>query len=129
MFSVEEVIHFHDLAIERYGGSKGIRDYGSLDAALNRSWQTFDGDYLYPSFYSKAAAILESIILNHPFIDGNKRTGFLLCEALLESYGFTINANTESIYDFLVDISAGNKDFERIVTWLQQHSQPTEQPL
>ena len=93
MFSLEEVIHFHDLTIERYGGSNGVRDYGSLDAALNRPWQTFDGEYLYPSLYSKAAAIVESIILNHPFIDGNKRTGFLLCEALLESYGFTINAD------------------------------------
>jgi death-on-curing protein len=129
MFSLEEVIHFHDLAIERYGGSKGIRDYGGLDAALNRPWQTFDGEDLYPTFFHKAAAIMESIILNHPFIDGNKRTGFLLCEALLQSYGFTINTNTESIYNFLIDISTGNKDFEMIVTWLQQNSQQREQPL
>lgn len=129
MFSLEEVTHFHDLAIEKYGGSKGLRDFGGLDAALNRPWQTFEGVDLYPSFYSKAAAILESIILNHPFIDGNKRTGFFLCEALLETYGFTINANTESIYDFLIDISTGSKDFEEIVNWLQQNSQLTEQPL
>jgi len=65
MFSLEGVIHFHDLAIERYGGSKGIRDFGGLDAALNRLWQTFGGEELYPSAYSKASAILESVILNN----------------------------------------------------------------
>jgi len=76
MFSLEEVIFFHDKAIDLYGGSKGIRDFGALDSALNRPWQTFASEDLYPTCFEKAAAILESIILNHPFIDGNKRTAF-----------------------------------------------------
>ena len=107
MFSIEEVIHFHDEAINRYGGSKGIRDINSLDAALHRPWQTFDAHELYPSCFEKAAAVLQSIIMNHPFIDGNKRTAFILCESLLQKNSYTINAATETIYDFLVDISTG----------------------
>jgi len=122
MFSLEEVIHFHDQAIDKYGGSKGIRDFGGLDSALNRPWQTFGGEELYPTFFHKAAAILESIILNHPFIDGNKRTAFFLCEALLENSGFTIKNETLQIYDFLIDISNGNFQFDAIVSWLQQNS-------
>lgn len=122
MFSLEEVIHFHDQAIDKYGGSKGIRDFGGLDSALNRPWQTFGGEELYPTFFHKAAAILESIILNHPFIDGNKRTAFFLCEALLENSGFTIKNETLQIYDFLIDISTGNFQFDAIVSWLQQNS-------
>ncbi|CAN5301733.1 type II toxin-antitoxin system death-on-curing family toxin [soil metagenome] len=128
MFSLDEVIHFHDVAIEQYGGSKGVRDFGSLDAALNRPWQTFDGEYLYPTSFTKAAAILESIILNLPFIDGNKRTAFFLCETLLENNGFTINADTESIYNFLIAVAVGASEFETLVKWLQQNSHYTEQP-
>jgi len=124
MFSLEEVIHFHDQAIDRYGGSKGIRDFGGLDSALHRPWQTFGGEDLYPTFFHKAAAILESIILNHPFIDGNKRTAFFLCEALLENSGFTINTTAQITYDFLVAISTGDLDFDGIVTWLPQNSKP-----
>lgn len=79
MFLFEDVITFHDKAIEKYGGSKGLRDFGALDSALNRPWQTFGGEELYPTCFEKAAAIAESVILNHPFVDGNKRTGFILC--------------------------------------------------
>ncbi|WP_153799906.1 type II toxin-antitoxin system death-on-curing family toxin [Foetidibacter luteolus] len=102
MFSLEDVILYHDKAIELYGGSRGIRDYGLLDAALHRPWQTFGGEDLYPGCFEKAAAIAESVILNHPFIDGNKRTAFLLCEALLENSNYTINEETDVIYDFLI---------------------------
>lgn len=118
MFSLEEVIKFHDQAIDLFGGAKGVRDYGSLDSALHRPWQTFGGEDLYTNCFEKAAAIVESIILNHPFIDGNKRTGFLLCEAILEDEGYTIVAQTSFTYNFLIDISTGSLSFEKIVTWL-----------
>jgi death on curing protein len=122
MFSLDEVIYFHDQAIDKYGGSKGIRDFGGLDAALHRPLQTFDGEDLYPTIFHKAAAILESVILNHPFIDGNKRAAFLLCEALLENAGFTIHAETVRLYDFLIAVSTGDLTFDAVVTWLQQNS-------
>ncbi len=124
MFSFDDVIFYHDKAIEKYGGSKGLRDFGGLDAALNRPWQTFDSEELYPTCFEKAAAISESVILNHPFIDGNKRTAFILCEAIIEDAGYIIEANTDTIYNFLVDISTGNLSFEEIVIWLRQNTKP-----
>ena len=63
MFSIEEGIFYHDQAIDLYGGSKGVRDFGALDSALLRPWQTFASEDLYPTRFEKAAAILESIIL------------------------------------------------------------------
>jgi death-on-curing protein len=122
MFLLDDVIHFHDKAIEKYGGSKGLRDFGSLDAALHRPWQTFGSEELYPTCFEKAAAIAESIILNHPFIDGNKRTAFILCEAMLENEGYTIWSDTETIYDFLIGISTGSFSFEEIVEWLHKNT-------
>ncbi|WP_262512383.1 type II toxin-antitoxin system death-on-curing family toxin [Adhaeribacter arboris] len=73
----------HNLLIEEFGGAKGIRDLGALDAAINRPFATFDQQELYPNPVDKAAAIIESILINHPFLDGNKRTGYVLMRLLL----------------------------------------------
>ena len=81
MISVEQVLKIHSIAIEKFGGANGVRDMGGLQSALARPFQTFGGTDLYPTTYEKAAAIGESLIMNHPFIDGNKRTGYLLMEA------------------------------------------------
>ncbi len=73
MISKEEVLRLHHLSIVKYGGSDGIRDEGLLESALARPYQTFGGNDLYQTIYEKAAAIMESVIINHPFVDGNKR--------------------------------------------------------
>jgi death on curing protein len=83
MIGIKEVEKIHDILIERFGGAKGIRDHGSLDAVLSRPYQTFDGLELYPHPVEKAAAIFESIISNHPFVDGNKRTAYVLMRLIL----------------------------------------------
>jgi death-on-curing protein len=75
MISVSEAIYIHDILIERFGGSTGIRDVGLLESALARPFQTFNGVDLYPESIEKAAALIESILNNHPFVDGNKRIG------------------------------------------------------
>ena len=82
MISVQQALQIHTIAIEKFGGADGIRDLNGLESALARPFQTFDAMDLYPSSFEKAAAIGESIIVNHPFIDGNKRTGYLMMEAL-----------------------------------------------
>ncbi len=86
MISVQQALSIHKIAIEKFGGSTGIRDINGLESALARPFQTFGGEELYFTIEEKAAAIGESIIMNHPFIDGNKRTGYLLMEAVLR-YG------------------------------------------
>ncbi|MEQ8688674.1 MAG: Fic family protein [Imperialibacter sp.] len=83
MISEQEVLGIHSILIERFGGSNGVRDIGLLQSALGRPYQTFDGGELYPTAIDKAAAVLvESIVKNHLFIDGNKRTGYVLARLL-----------------------------------------------
>ena len=125
MISVEQALKIHALAIEKFGGSIGLRDIGALESALARPFQTFGGDDLYPGIFEKAAAIAESIIINHPFIDGNKRSGYLLMEALLRYKGFRINASDEILYKFIINISTGAISFDDIVEWLRNNTMRT----
>jgi death-on-curing protein len=76
MISLKEVEDIHTILINDFGGSNGIRDVSALKSALARPFQTFDNNELLPTIIDKAAAIIESILINHPFIDGNKRTGY-----------------------------------------------------
>ena len=122
MITLSVVQSLHRILIKEFSGGAGVRDMGALQAAIARPYMTFEQTDLYPTAIDKASAILESILINHPFIDGNKRTAFFLCEALLENSGFTIKNETLQIYDFLIDISTGNFQFDAIVSWLQQNS-------
>ena len=122
MIPVKEVEQIHKLLINAFGGSHGIRDSSALESALTRPFQTFEERELYPTLVGKAASLMESILVNHPFIDGNKRTGFLLCESILEKDGFTINADTDSIYEFIVNIANGDLHFDDIVNWLKSNT-------
>ena len=74
MIELNDVLNIHHLLIDKFGGSKGVRDQGALEAAINRPYATFDNKELHPTPTDKSAAIFESILMNHPFIDGNKRT-------------------------------------------------------
>jgi death-on-curing protein len=118
MISIEEVEHIHNLLIEEFGGAKGIRDFGALDAAINRPFATFDQQDLYPSSVDKAAAIIESILINHPFIDGNKRTGYVLMRLFLLQSGQDIEAGQEEKYNFVISIATGKMTFEGIKKWI-----------
>lgn len=93
MISLQEVNAIHKLVIERFGGSQGIRDKDALMSAISRPFQTFDGRELYESAIQKAAALVESILINHPFIDGNKRTGYVLLQMFLINQGVEIMAS------------------------------------
>ena len=85
----EAVLALHERVIKKYGGSYGVRDNGLLEAALAQPWQTFDGIDLYPTIEEKAARLCFEIIMQHPFIDGNKRTGALLLGVLLRNNKLT----------------------------------------
>ncbi|MCX6238064.1 MAG: Fic family protein [Bacteroidia bacterium] len=83
MIEVQDVIRVHEILIDKFGGCQGIRDLTLLESALSRPYQTFDQKDLYSSPLEKAAALIESILINHPFIDGNKRIGYTLMRLLL----------------------------------------------
>jgi len=122
MISVAQVLKIHSSTIENFGGASGVRDTGGLKSALARPFQTFEGTELYTTIFEKAAAIGESIIMNHPFIDGNKRTGYLLMEALLRYGGFKITADDITLYNFVINISTGSMPFINIVEWLKENT-------
>lgn len=122
MISIEQALKIHAIVLERFGGANGVRDLGSLESALARPFQTFGGEDLYPNIFEKAAAIGESIIMNHPFIDGNKRSGYLLMESLLRYEGYMIIASNEDLYNFVISISTGSISFEEIVEWLRNNT-------
>lgn len=121
MILIDDILNLHKLSIEKYGGSDGIRDFGLLESAIARPFQTFGGEDLYPSLFEKAAALGESLILNHPFVDGNKRTGTVAMIALLQEEQLHLVATQENLYNFVIAISIGKKKFEEIVEWLKEN--------
>jgi death on curing protein len=126
MTDVKDVINIHNLLIGKFGGSKGIRDKGALESALFRPYATFDQKELYPSPIEKAAAILESLVNNHPFIDGNKRTAYVVTRLLLLSYGLDINATQEEKYNLVISVAKGEIKFDEIKNWLSQKLTPNK---
>ena len=120
MIDLEFAIKIHDRSINDYGGSQGIRDKGLLLAALARPYATFDQQALYPSPVEKAAAIFESIIINHPFMDGNKRTAYVLLRATLYIFGYDIIVFQEDKYHMTIAASKGEIHIEEIKSWIQE---------
>jgi death on curing protein len=119
---LEIVLLIHNKLIESFGGSIGIRDNQGLYSALARPYATFDNKELYPTPIDKAAALVQSILINHPFVDGNKRTGYVLMRYLLNSHKIIINASQNEKYEFILAISKGKLSIEEIVAWIKKHS-------
>ena len=112
MISLKIAERIHGILIEKFGGAEGIRDLQALESTLLRPFQTFENEYLYPDILSKAAALIESLIGNHPFIDGNKRTGYVLMRLFLIS----------NHADFVMHIASGKMKYDDIIDWLQHHT-------
>lgn len=122
MIAIQDILNLHKKSIEDFGGSGGIRDLGLLESAIARPFQTFGGEDLYPSAYEKAAALAESLIINHPFVDGNKRTGMLAMAAFLLENNISLNVASDVLYKFIISVSTGEKLFDQIVEWLKQNT-------
>ena len=121
MISIQETLYIHNLLIKTFGGSSGVRDFQALESALSRPFQTFDSVELYPSIIEKAASLLESLLANHPFVDGNKRTGYVLMRLFLKKNGMDIVADEETKYQFLIDVASGVKRYDDILIWLEDY--------
>jgi death-on-curing protein len=121
MILIEEVEIIHDILIEKFGGAKGIRDKAILESAIGRPYQTFDGNELYPEPVDKAAAIFESIISNHPFIDGNKRTAYVLLRLVLKEHKQDIYVDQNEKYNFVITAAKGELTFDAIRTWISRY--------
>jgi death on curing protein len=122
MIEVQEALLIHQVLIEKFGGSHGLRDRGLLESALARPFQTFNGVELYPGPVEKAAALIESLLTNHPFIDGNKRTGYVLMRLLLQDAGMDLSATQQEKYDFVMRIASGKSTLDQITSWIREHT-------
>jgi death-on-curing protein len=117
-----EVLELHRRVIEQSGGAFGIRDVGLLESAIAQPRMTFGGEDLYPSLLEKAAALGFSIIMNHPFIDGNKRTGHAAAETFLVLNRMEINASVDEQERVVLAIASGGLEREAFVEWLQRNT-------
>ena len=122
MIIESEVETLHEILIKKFGGSSGIRDKESLQSALNRPFQTFNQKELHASVINKAAALMESILANHPFVDGNKRTGYLAMRLYLIKNGYDIVATLNDKYEFVMNIAVGISKFNVILDWLNRNT-------
>ena len=113
--SVDEVLEIHRALIGRFGGANGVRDKGLLESALYRPQSGY-----YEDLVEMAAAMFESLINNHPFIDGNKRVAFFSTDVFLRLNGYKILVNSRSTYDFLMALFASNScDLEHLGPWIR----------
>lgn len=121
MIDYLEVLEIHQVLIQEFGGSYGVRDENALKSALERPFSGFGETAFYPSAEEKAGAIIESIVNNHPFIDGNKRTGYVLMRMVLMNFGKDIRATQDEKYEFVIGVASGQLFFLEIVSWIKQH--------
>lgn len=122
--SVSEVLGIYQRVMQQTGGLIGIRDLGALESDLAQPYATFDRQELYPSLADKAATLGFSLIQNHPFADGNKRTGHAAMEAFLVLNGHEIDASTEEQVEIILTLASGKLRREGFTEWLAKHIQP-----
>jgi len=118
----QQVLFIHHRLITATGGTHGVRDLGALQAAVARPQATFEGADLYPDLFAKAAALFESLIRNHPFIDGNKRTAVSAASLLLRRSGFVLAASPEELYVFTMAMATGEVGQAEARVWLVAHA-------
>lgn len=121
--TLSEVIFAHDDLIGKYGGALGIRDDGLLESAVFRCQATFGGVDLYRTIFEKAAAILHSVIFDHPFVDGNKRTAVTSAAMVLEKNGWRLVASQDELMSFPLAVEKARPEISEIADWLKRHSQ------
>lgn len=121
--TLEEILILHEYQIEKFGGKPGISDVRMLESAVLRPQTTFDGDDLYTNIYEKAAALVYSLIKNHPFIDGNKRTGLHAMLTFLELNNAKVGIDNETLTKLGSDIADNRIDEQGIVKIIERYSQ------
>jgi death-on-curing protein len=115
----EEVLHQHKKIIERTGGAQGLRDAGALKSSLTQPQMSFDGEELYPTIAEKAAILGFSIILNHPFLDGNKRIGYVVMEVFLVINGHELLLEIDEQEAVILKVAAGEMNRETFTDWVK----------
>lgn len=108
--SVDDVIEIHSTQMAVYGGTDGVRDMGLLESAVAQSQATFDDQLVHNGLFEMAAAYIVHIVSNHPFIEGNKRTGLLAAIVFLDLNGVSIAHPSDALYELTMSIASGPVD-------------------
>jgi death-on-curing protein len=122
--SLAEVLEIHRDQIERYGGHASLRDLGLLQSALAMPAAGFGGKYLHSDLIEMAAAYLFHIVQNHPFIDGNKRTGMVAAIVFLSLNGIELEAEETQLEKLVMDIAKGTAGKNTIADFLRKNTRP-----
>ena len=124
--SVEQVLALHEALVEQFGGARTVRDQGALESALARPAMTFGGEDLYGDIGAKSAALMHSLVLNHPFADGNKRIGVAAAEFFLERNGSALAASDEELEHLTPAVAKAEVAVEALAIWFRQRLRSIE---
>lgn len=119
--TLSEALELHRRVVGQSGGALGVLNLGALESALAQPRMTFGGRDLYPAIVDKAAALGYSLIQNHPFLDGNKRTGHAAMEVFLLLNGFEIQSSVDEQERIVLQVASGEMDREAFTLWLRDH--------
>jgi death on curing protein len=119
--SMEDVLSLHADQIALYGGELGVRDLGLLESAVTQPQATFDGEYLHKDIFEMAAAYMFHIVQNHPFLDGNKRTGAVAALVFLDINGIEIDVPKGSLYDLTISVATGQTNKQQLAEFFSKH--------
>lgn len=125
--TLDVVLAIHDNMVDTYGGSHGIRDLGLIQSAIARPQSSFDGEDLYPSIFDKAAALFHSLMFNHAFVDGNKRTTIVSTARFLLMNGFELDVSKKEFVSFPLKVENNHLSIEEISTWLKKNSKKSNE--
>ena len=118
----EQVLFIHARLIAETGGAHGVRDLGLLLSALARPQATFDGQDLYFDLFHKAGALMESLLQNHPFVDGNKRTAITATAMFLHLNGYRLKASNAELEQFTFTALLDHLPVDRLAEWFEYHT-------
>lgn len=120
--SAQQVLFIHARLTDETGGDHLLRDVGLLASAVARPRAAFGGQELYPDLFAQAAALMQSLLLNHPFLDGNKRTGITAAALLLLRNGYRLTADNAGLERFTFAVVNGQQSFQEMAAWFRAHS-------
>lgn len=118
--TVDMVLALHERQLARYGGSAGLRDRDLLESAVAQPQASFGGDFLHDGLFAMAAAYLFHIVSNHPFVDGNKRTGLLAAQVFLHRNGVALLHSPAAFYDVTIGVAQGRLDKASVAAELER---------
>lgn len=124
--SASQLAALHSELMKAFGERRGLRDRAALESAAARPGMTFDGEDLYPDLAAKVAALMHSLVVNHPFVDGNKRVGAAAAELVVEVNSTRLRSADSDLEDVTFAVARGELSAEALAIWFRQRLEPAE---